>query len=106
MAGDRAVFRAVNVVILRLTGRDHQVPHRQFSVHATGSLSRKHRALTHRWMTREYPNSSTRQSPTVSPSPSQLYFHQSDALTVDAEVKVDALTKLQAELEAGAEVRP
>lgn len=30
--------------------------------------------------------------------------HQSDALAVDVEVKVDALTKLQAELEAGAEV--
>jgi hypothetical protein len=32
-------------------------------------------------------------------------FHQSDAVSVDVEVKVDALTKLQAELEAGAEVR-
>jgi hypothetical protein len=34
------------------------------------------------------------------------HCHQSDALSVDVEVKVDALTKLQAELEAGAEVRP
>ena len=57
-------------------------------------------------MTREYPNSSTRQSPTVSPSSPQLHFRQTDALAVDVEVKVDALTKLQAELETGAEVRP
>jgi len=91
---------------IRLTGRDHQVPHRQFSVHKTEPPSHKHCALTHRWMTREYPNSSTRQSPTVSPSSSQVHFYQSDALTVDVEVKVDALTKLQAELETGVEVHP
>lgn len=57
-------------------------------------------------MPHECPSSSTRQSPTVSPSPPQLHFHQSDGLSADVEVKVDALTKLQAELEAGAEVLP
>ena len=57
-------------------------------------------------MAHKYLNSSARQSPAVSPGPSPLHFHQSDAPTADVEVKVDALTKLQAELESGAEVRP
>ena len=83
----------------RLTVRGHQVP-----LALTGSLSRKPRAPTHRWMARACPSSSTRQSPTVSPVP-PIYFHQPDARSIDVEVKVDALTKLQAELEAGAEVR-
>ena len=57
-------------------------------------------------MAHKYLNSPARQSPAVSPGPSPLHFHQSDAPTADAEVKVDALTKLQVELESGAEVRP
>ena len=99
VVGDRGCFSSCQRRH-KLTVRDHKIP-QPFILRP-----RKFCALTHRWTAPEYPNSSTRQSPTVSPSPRQLHFHQSDAKPVDAEVKVDALTKLQAELEAGAEVCP